>query len=118
MAGEVEMEYEEFMEASSSGSVPSAPQEERDAHLAKKESADVSKWRHAVVLMLAITSGVVLAFTYNFMSRAEEEEFRASVSTAAKATILSPLFSNVCIFRSSNKALAQLLPPQNSMHST
>jgi len=78
---EVEMEYEELLNDSSDGSSRSSNggQDGDQPNLAKKENTDVSRWRYAVVTMLFITSAVVLAFTYNFMSRAEEEEFNASV---------------------------------------
>ena len=84
-AAAIEMEYGDHgMRNDSSDESVSldtvAEQEQAKSDLAKQENADVSKWRYAVAIMLAVTSGVVLAFTYSFMSRAEEDEFKASVS--------------------------------------
>jgi hypothetical protein len=47
--------------------------------IGRKETEGVLRWRFAVAVMLLITASTVIASTYKFLTRAENEEFLASV---------------------------------------
>jgi hypothetical protein len=48
--------------------------------IAGKHSAEVSRWRGMVTIMLFATAALVITTTYVFLSREETDEFEKSVS--------------------------------------